>query len=120
MGTAEGLFGPLTLGAYREWLHENVIKDPYQRGELTAHQQAAQKRPEWTRTMPTANGSWRTDDPMEGASLARFTQQGAQPFEKFQRRLDDPRLPNPREVARTFLHRKPGAAQVLAPCLNTL
>ena len=65
--------------------------------------------------MPTANGSWRTDDPMEGAALARFAQQGAQPFEKFTRRLEDPRLPNPREVARTFLHLKGGKEQVLAP-----
>ena len=70
----KGLFGLLTLGAYREWLHENVMQDPYQRGELTAHQQSGQKRPEWTKTMPTANGSWRTDDPMEGAALARSRQ----------------------------------------------
>jgi heme peroxidase len=116
----KGLFGLLTLAAYREWMNENVMQDPYTRGELSAHQQAGQKRPEWTRSMPTANGSWRTDDPMEGAALARFAQQGAQPFERFQSRLDDPRLPNPREVARTFLHRRPGTEQTLAPFLNKL
>lgn len=116
----KGLFGLLTLAAYREWMNEHVIQDPYKKGELTAHQQPGQKRPEWTRSMPTANGSWRTDDPMEGAALARFSQQGAQPFEKYQSRLDDPRLPNPRDVARAFLHRRPGTDQVLAPFLNKL
>ena len=84
------------------------VQDPYPRGEITAHEPPCQKRPAWTRTMPTANGSWRTDDPMEGAALARFLQQGAQSFERFQSRLDDRRLPNPREVARAFRHRKPG------------
>jgi len=116
----KGLFALLTLGAHREWMHEHVMQDPYRRGELTAHQQPGQRRPAWTKAMPTANGSWRTDDPMEGAALARFAQQGAQPFEKFQRRLDDPRLPSPREVARTFLHRRPGREQTLAPFLNKL
>lgn len=116
----KGIFGLLTLAAYREWMNEHVIQDPYSRGELTAHQQPGQKRPEWTKSMPTANGSWRTDDPMEGAAFARFSQQGAQPFEKYQSRLDDPRLPNARDVARTLLHRKPGQEQVLAPFLNRL
>lgn len=110
----------LTLAAYREWLNGNVIQDPYRHGDLTADQPAGQKRPAWTRTMPTANGSWRTDDPMEGAALARYAQQGAQPIERYQSRLADPRLPNPREVARAFLHQKPGTEQTLAPFLNKL
>jgi hypothetical protein len=96
------------------------MQDPYGPGELTAHQPPGQKRPAWTRTLPTANGSWRTDDPMEGAAYARFAQQGIQAFEKFQSRLDDPRLPNPREVSRAFLHRRAGQPQVLAPFLNKL
>lgn len=112
--------GLLSLGVHREWMNEHVMQDPYARGELTAHQPPAQKRPAWTRTMPTANGSWRTDDPMEGAALTRFAQQGAQPFERFRSRLEDPRLPNPREVARALLHRKPGTEQTLAPFLNAL
>ena len=116
----KGLFGLLTLAAYREWMNERVMQDPYPCGQLTAHQQPGQKRPAWTRSMPTANGSWRTDDPMEGAALARFAQQGAQPFEEFRCRLEESRLPNAREVARTFLHRKPGKDQVLAPFLNKL
>ena len=70
--------------------------------------------------MPSASGAWRTDDPMEGAALARFAHQGAQPFEAFQSRLDDPRLPDPRTAARLFLHRRPGQEQVLAPFLNKL
>lgn len=115
-----GLFGLLTLGAWREWLNAHVMQDPYAKGQLTAHQQPAQRRPAWTRSMPTANGSWRTDDPMEGAAMARFAQQGAQPFERFASRLDDPRLPNPREVARAFIHRRPGTEQTLAPFLNKL
>jgi len=114
------VFGQITLAAYREWLNDHVIQDPYRRGELTANQPPGQRRPSWTRTMPTANGSWRTDDPMEGAALARYAQQGAQPMERFQSRLDDPRLPNPREVARAFLHLRPGTDQTLAPFLNTL
>ena len=116
----KGLFGLLTLGAWREWLNAHVMQDPYLPGQLTAFQQPGQTRPAWTRSMPTANGSWRTDDPMEGAALARFAQQGAQPFEQFQSRLDDPRLPSPREVARTFIHRRPGTSQTLAPFLNKL
>ena len=116
----KGIFGLVTLASYREWLNDHVMQDPYLPGELTAHQPPGQKRPEWTKTMPTANGSWRTDDPMEGAAFARFAQQGAQPFERFQSRVDDPRLPNPREVARLFLHRRPGQDQVLAPFLNKL
>jgi hypothetical protein len=116
----KGLFGLLTLAAYREWMNENVMQDPYVPGELTAHQQAGQKRPVWTYSMPTASGAWRTDDPMEGAAFARFAQQGAQPFERFQSRLDDPRLPSARDVARAFLHRRPGSEQTLAPFLNKL
>ncbi|MGH9410867.1 MAG: peroxidase family protein [Vicinamibacterales bacterium] len=112
--------GQLSLAAYREWLNGHVIQDPYRHGDLTANQPAGQKRPAWTRTMPTANGSWRTDDPMEGAALARYAQQGAQPMERYQSRLNDPRLPSPREVARAFLHLKPGASQTLAPFLNAL
>jgi hypothetical protein len=114
------VFGQITLAAYREWLNDHVIQDPYRRGELTASQPPGQKRPPWTRTMPTANGSWRTDDPMEGAALARYAQQGDQAIEKFQSRLADPRLPNPREVARAFLHLRPGTEQTLAPFLNKL
>ncbi len=114
------VFGQLTLAAYREWLNGHVIQDPYQPGELTAQQPPGQRRPAWTRSMPTATGAWRTDDPMEGAALARYAQQGAQPIERFQSRLEDPRLPNPREVARTFLHLRPGTDQTLAPFLNKL
>ena len=114
------VFGQLTLAAYRDWLNGHVIQDPYQPGELTAQQPPGQRRPAWTRSMPTATGAWRTDDPMEGAALARYAQQGAQPIERFQSRLEDPRLPNPREVARTFLHLRPGTDQTLAPFLNKL
>jgi hypothetical protein len=114
------ILGQLTLAAYREWLDAHVIQDPYRRGELTANQPPGQRRPAWTRSMPTATGAWRTDDPMEGAALARYAQQGAQPIERFQSRLDDPRLPSPREVARAFLHLRPGTEQTLAPFLNKL
>lgn len=112
-----GLFGLLTLAAIREDLNERLRRDPYPDGELTAHQQPGQRRPAWTRSLPTANGSWRTDDPMEGAALSRFNRSGMQPIERFRSRLDDG-LPNVLDVARDLMHIEPGGKQELAPFLN--
>lgn len=114
----KGLFGLLTLAAVREDLNEKLRQDPYPGGELTAHQRPAQKRPEWTKSLPTANGAWRTDDPMEGAALSRFNRSGYQPIERFKSRMDDPLLPNVLAVSRDLMHVRPGKAQMLAPFLN--
>ena len=114
----KGLCGLLTLAAVREDLNENLRQDPYPAGELTAHQRPAQRRPGWTRSLPTANGAWRTDDPMEGAALSRFNRSGDQPIECFKSRMDDPTLPNVLAVARDLMHVLPGHKQVLAPSLN--
>jgi tetratricopeptide (TPR) repeat protein len=110
------LFGLMTLAAVREDLNKRLRRDPYPAGELTAHQQAAQKRPAWTRRLPTANGSWRTDDPMEGAALSRFNRSG-QCIEYFRSRMGDD-LPNVLGVARDLMHIEPGKKQALAPFLN--
>ena len=112
-----GLYGLLTLAAVREDLNEKLRQDPYPAGELTAHQRVAQKRPDWTKSLPTANGSWRTDDPMEGAALSRFNRSGEQPIERFKSRMSSD-LPNVLAVARDLMHVAPGKVQELAPFLN--
>ena len=112
-----GLYGLLTLAAVREDLNEKLRQDPYPPGELTAHQRPAQKRPAWTKSLPTANGSWRTDDPMEGAALSRFNRSGEQPIERFRSRMEE-RLPNVLAVAADLMHVLPGKSQALAPFLN--
>ena len=114
----KGRCGLLTLAAVREDLNEKLRQDPYPAGELTAHQRPAQKRPAWTRTVPTANGAWRTDDPMEGAALSRFNRSGYQPIECFRSRMDDATLPNVLAVAADLMHVPPGKKQALAPFLN--
>ena len=112
-----GLCGLLTLAAVREDLNEKLRQDPYPSGELTAHQRPAQKRPDWTRSLPTANGAWRTDDPMEGAALSRFNRSGNQRIELFKSRMDD-KLPNVLAVSRDLMHVPAGQMQALAPFLN--
>jgi hypothetical protein len=114
----KGLCGLLTLAAVREDLNEKLRQDPYPGGELTARQRPAQKRPAWTRMLPTANGAWRTDDPMEGAALSRFNRSGYQPVECFKSRMDDPTLPNVLAVSRDLMHVLPGKEQELASFLN--
>ena len=112
-----GFYGLLTLAAVREYLNDKLRQDPYPAGELTAHQRFAQKRPEWTKSLPTANGSWRTDDPMEGAALSRFNRSGDQPIERFKSRMNIG-LPNVLAVAEDLMHVPSGRKQVLAPFLN--
>jgi hypothetical protein len=113
---APGLFGAMKLAKMRNDLNKDKLHSTRQ-GELVGGQQPGQRRPEWTERYRTANGSWNTDDPMEGAAGTEFQAQGA-PAESQMNRAEDPSLPSARETSRVML--TSDGPRKLAPFLNSL
>ena len=115
---ARAFVADMMLGYLRMQMNRDTLQDPY-RGDLAGHAPPGQRRPEWTRYLPTADGSWRTDDPNMGRAGTRFPMQGVLDASEFARnRALDPSLPNPRLVSRALL--APEGPRKEAPFLNLL
>lgn len=115
---AKALVADMMLGYLRMQMNRDTLQDPYV-GDLVGHAPPGQRRPEWTRYLPTADGSWRTDDPNMGRAGTRFPMQGMLDASEFaHNRALDPSLPNPRLVSRALL--APQGPRKEAPFLNLL
>ena len=115
---ARSLVADMMLGYLRMQMNRDTLQDPYM-GDLAGHAPPGQRRPEWTRYLPTADGSWRTDDPNMGKAGTRFPMQGVLDAQEIAcNRALDPSLPNPRLVSRTLL--APEGPRKEAPFLNLL
>lgn len=108
----------LLLACLRTRMNAETLQDPYP-GDLAGHAPPGQRRPAWTHFLPTADGSWRTDDPNMGRAGTRFPRQGTLDASEIVRnRALDPSLPSPRLVSRELL--APKGQRVEAPFLNLL
>jgi hypothetical protein len=115
---AKAFVADMMLGYLRMQMNRDTLQDPYA-GDLAGFAPPGQRRPEWTRYLPTADGSWRTDDPNMGKAGTRFPMQGVLDANEFaNNRALDPSLPNPRLVSRTLL--APEGPRKEAPFLNLL
>ncbi|MET0343473.1 MAG: peroxidase family protein [Polyangiales bacterium] len=114
----QGAIADLTLASLRERMNAETLQDPYL-GDLAGHASPGQRRPDWTRFLPTADGSWRTDDPNMGRVGTRFPHQGLiDASEIAVNRALDPSLPSPRLVSRALL--APRGPREEVPFLNLL
>ncbi|MET0385811.1 MAG: peroxidase family protein, partial [Polyangiales bacterium] len=114
----KALIADMMLGYLRMQMNRDTLQDPYP-GDLAGHAPPGQRRPEWTRYLPTADGSWRTDDPNMGKAGTRFPHQGMLDASQVaENRALDPSLPNPRLVSRELL--APNGPRKEAPFLNLL
>lgn len=109
----------LKIGGIRNWMNANTLQSTEAPGTLVDGQAPGQVKPWFAERFPTADGSWTTDDPREGASGTRVAWQGKDPVELVRRdRSGDPDLPSVREVSRAFLACH--GEQKQAPFLNQL
>jgi len=114
----QALVADMMLAYLRMEMNRDTLQDPYP-GDLVGHAPPGQRRPEWTRYFPTADGSWRTDDPNMGRAGTRFPHQGLSPASDVARnRAEDSSLPNPRQVSRALL--APEGSRKLTPFLNMI
>ncbi|MET0283153.1 MAG: peroxidase family protein [Polyangiales bacterium] len=112
------VFADLLLSSLRTRMNAETLQDPYP-GDLAAQAPVGQRRPEWTKFFPTADGSWRTDDPNMGRAGTRFPRQGrSEAGEVVRNRALDSSLPSPRRVSRELL--QPRGERSEAPFLNLL
>ena len=109
------LGGQLELVHIRRLLNRDALQSTYD--VPVGHQKAGQTRPTWTERLRTATGAWTTDDPMEGAAGTELQRTGS-PLEKRESRVDDPELPDPREVSRLMLASR--GPRETVPFLNML
>ena len=108
------------IASIRKWMNNKTLKTTEAPGTLVNNQRPGQTRPEWTRYVRTANGSWNTDDPAEGMAGTRVSWQGKDPMAATRRdRFLDPDLPSVRELSRAFLA-SPDGIRKKAPFLNDL
>lgn len=109
----------LKIGGIRNWMNANTLQSTEAPGKLVDGQAPGQTKPWFAERFPTADGTWTTDDPREGAFGARVAWQGKDPVNKVRRdRSGDPDLPSVREVSRAFL--ACSGEQQRAPFLNQL
>jgi hypothetical protein len=114
----QALVADMLLAYLRMEMNRDTLQDPYV-GDLVGHAPPGQRRPDWTQYFPTADGSWRTDDPNMGRAGTRFPHQGISPASDIARnRAEDATLPNPRHVSRTLL--APEGERRLTPFLNLI
>ena len=109
----------LKIGGIRNWMNANTLQSTEAPGTLVDDQPPGQRKPWFAERFPTADGSWTTDDPREGAAGSRVSWQGKDPVAQVRRdRSADPDLPSVREVSRAFLACE--GEQQKAPFLNQL
>jgi hypothetical protein len=109
----------LKIGGIRNWMNANTLQSTEAPGTLVDGQARGQTKPWFADRFPTADGSWTTDDPREGAAGARVSWQGQTPMAQIRRdRSEDPDLPSVREVSRALL--ASSGEQARAPFLNQL
>jgi hypothetical protein len=109
----------LKIGGIRNWMNANTLQSTEAPGTLVDGQAPGQSKPWFADRFPTADGSWTTDDPREGAAGTRVAWQGKDPVAQVRRdRSGDPDLPSVREVSRAFL--ACSGEQKRAPFLNQL
>ncbi len=112
------VFADLLLSSLRTRMNAETLQDPYP-GDLAGQAPPGQRRPAWTHFFPTADGSWRTDDPNMGRAGTRFPRQGRlDAQETVRNRALDAELPSPRRVSRELL--APRGERIEAPFLNLL
>ena len=90
----------LKIGGIRNWMNANTLQSTEAPGTLVDSQAEGQAKPWFADRFPTADGSWTTDDPREGAAGSRVSWQGQTPMNEVRRdRSEDPDLPSVREAA---------------------
>ncbi len=109
----------LKIGGIRNWMNANTLQSTEVPGTLVDGQEPGQAKPWFAHRFPTADGSWTTDDPREGAAGTRVSWQGKDPVAEVRRdRSADPDLPDVRTVSLAFL--ACDGEQRKAPFLNQL
>ncbi len=109
----------LKIGGIRNWMNANTLQSTEAPGTLVDDQPRGQVKPWYAHRFPTADGTWTTDDPREGAAGSRVSWQGKDPVATVRRdRSADADLPDVRTVSRAFL--ACSGEQTKAPFLNQL